>query len=207
MSETGKRFGALALFIAQAPLTSALIVLTVLVSAEALYVYTFANPALTARVMRDHSTLAELTGAGLTLTAAIIAAFRIHVRGRTLPWRTVPLAIFILWQMHSIFMCADVPAQSILYSHSPHCLLFILAVSIPIALPLFTALRLHNPNLGWSASAMTGLAVSAAAILLLQFFHDFATNPGDWSIHLLAMGIVVGSSAYVGQVMPSRRAP
>jgi hypothetical protein len=51
---------------------------------------------------------------------------------------------------------------------------------------------------------MSGLAISAAAIVLLQFFHDFASDPGDWSIHLLAMGIVVGSSAYAGQLLPPR---
>ena len=48
---------------------------------------------------------------------------------------------------------------------------------------------------------------SAGAIVLLQFFHESAMDPGDWSIHLLAMGIVIGSSAYVGQLMPRRARP
>jgi hypothetical protein len=206
LSKTGKHPGAPALFIARAPLCSALIVLAILVCAGALYVYAFCDPTLIARELRDDTALVQLIGAGITLTAAVIAAFRIQVRGRTLSWRMMPLILFAVWQALSFYGCSDIPARFILYSHSPNCLLFILAASIPIALVLFSALRLHDKNLGWSASAMTGLAISAGAIVLLQFFHDFTMDPGDWSIHLLAMGIVVGSSAYVGQVMPSRHA-
>ncbi len=51
---------------------------------------------------------------------------------------------------------------------------------------------------------MAGLAISSAAVALLQFFHGFEMNLGDWGIHMLAMGIVVGCSAYVGQVLPTR---
>ena len=183
-------------------------VLAVLAGAAILFVSMFARADLIERAFYDPNEQLELIGATLTTVAAVIAAFRIHVRGRTLPWRVTPLALFAVWQTLSLIYCLDVPldkpAEQILYGHSPDCFLFILATSIPIALVLFSLLRVHNPHLGWSASAMSGLAISSMAVLLLQFFHESGMNLGDWSIHLLAMGIVVGSSAYVGQVLPSR---
>jgi len=209
LSETGKRPGALALFIARAPLSSALIVLAVLAGAGILFVSLFAKPDLIARTLNDPEDRLELVGGCLTGIAAVVAAFRIHVRGRTWPWRATPLALFAAWQSLIIIDCADVPldesAKQILYGHGPDCFLFILATSIPVALVLFPLLRLHRAYLGWSASAMTGLAISSMAALLLPFFHEFEMNLGDWSIHFLAMGIVVGSSAYVGQVLPGRQ--
>ncbi|MCD6075800.1 MAG: hypothetical protein K0Q70_2683 [Rhodospirillales bacterium] len=183
-------------------------VLAVLAGAGVLFIYLFADPKLIARQLGEPEEVLELVGASLTSIAAVVAAFRIHVRGRTLPWRATPLVLFAAWQSLSIIHCLDVPldkpAEQILYGHSPDCFLFILAASIPVALVLFPLLRLHRTQLGWSASAMTGLAISSFAVLLLQFFHNVEMNLGDWSIHFLAMGVVVGSSAYVGQVLSSR---
>ena len=208
MSEPNRRTGALALFIATAPLQSAAIVLAACAVAGTLFIALFAEPGLVASQLRNPGAVLQVTGAGLTVIAAFSAAFRIHIRGRTMAWRITPLVIFSAWQILSMIYCLEVPldkpAEQFLYSHSPDCFLFILAASIPVALILFPLLRLHRAHLGWSASAMTGLAISSAAVLLMQFFHHFEMNLGDWAIHLLAMGIVVGSSAYVGQVLSSR---
>lgn len=209
MSETEQRPDALALFVASAPIQSACIVLAVLAAAISAIVVMFANPDSVRRELANPKTILELTGAGLTCAAATIAAFRIHVRGRTPAWRAVPLALFATWQTLSMYTALDVPldkpAEQLLYGHSPDCFLFILAASIPISVVMFSTLSLHRSYMGWSPSAMTGLAISSAAVFLLQFFHDYDFNLGDWSIHFLAIGIVVGSSAYVGQLLPSRR--
>jgi hypothetical protein len=184
-------------------------VLAVLAISIFFCVYLFADLGLVARELRNPSALLEMVGAGLTGIAAVVAAFRIHVRGRTLAWRATPLALFAAWQIlaayHALDVPLDKPAEQILYGHSPDCFLFILATSIPVGLVLFPLLRLHRARLGWSASAMTGLATSSVAVFVMQFFHDFEMNFGDWSIHFLAMGIVVGCSAYVGQLLPSPR--
>jgi len=209
LSEPDRRTGALALFIASAPLKSAGIMLAILAVASALFVYLFADPELIARAFLDPEELWELIGASLTTIAAVLAAFRIRVRGRTLPWRATPLGLFAAWQTVAIIYCFDAPleksAEDLLYGHSPECFLFILAISIPIGLVLFSTLHLYRTAWTWSASAMTGLAISSLAVLLLQFFHHSEMNFGDWSIHMLAMGLVVGSSAYAGQVLSSRR--
>jgi hypothetical protein len=209
LSEPNRRTGALAMFIASAPLQSAAALLAVLAAASALFVLLFADPDLIARAFHDPEELWELIGASLTTIAAFLAAFRIRVRGRTLLWRATPLALFAAWQTLSIIYCFDAPlekpAEQLLYGHSPECFLFILAASIPIALVLFATLNLYRTAWTWSASAMAGLAISSLAVLLLQFFHHTEMNLGDWSIHMLAMGIVVGSSAYVGQVLSSGR--
>jgi hypothetical protein len=208
LSEPNRRPGALALLIATAPLQSAAMVLTAFALSIFFCVYLFADPGLVARELHNPIALLEMIGAGLTGIAAVVAAFRIHVRGRTLPWRATPLSLFAAWQIlaayHALDVPLDKPTEQILYGHSPDCFLFILAASIPVALVLFFLLRLHRTHLGWSASAMTGLATSSVAVFLMQFFHDFEMNFGDWSIHFLAMGIVVGCSAYAGQVMSSR---
>lgn len=208
MSEPNRRTGALAPFIASAPLQSAAAVIVVLAAASALFIALFADPKLITRALRDPEELLELIGAGVTSIAAVAAAFRIHLRGRTLPWRAVPLALFAAWQALAVIYCLEVPldkpAEQLLYGHSPMCFLFILATSIPVALLIFPLLRLHRAHLSWSASAMAGLAISSVAVALLQFFHGFEMNIGDWGIHMLAMGIVVGSSAYVGQLLPAR---
>lgn len=208
MSEPTRRTGALAQFISSAPLQSAATIAAVLAVAGIVIVSIFAKPDLIARALLDPEERLELTGAILTSIAALVAAFRIHVRGRTPAWRAGPLGLFASWQALTVIYCVEVPldkpAEQLLYGHSPSCFLFILATSIPVALFVFPLLRLHRAQLGWSAAAMTGLAISSIAVALLQFFHGFEMNLGDWGIHMLAMGIVVGSSAYVGQVLTGR---
>lgn len=182
--------------------------LAFLAGAGWLFLSLFADPALAAHQLSDARLKLELVGAAVTAATAVIAAFHIQVRGRTLPWRTVPLALFATWQILSIYRCLngpqDGPAEEILNGRSPDCFLFILAASIPIALVLFWVLGTQRRYVGWSASAMAGLAISSFAAFLLQFFHGFEMDFGDWSIRFLAMGIVVGSSAYVGQMLPTR---
>jgi hypothetical protein len=209
LSESNRRIGALAQLIATAPLQGAALVLAALAGAIFFCVSLFADPDLIARQLGNPGAILEMIGAGLTGIAAIVAAFRIHVRGRTLAWRATPLALFAAWQILAVYRSLAVPldktAKQILYGHSPECFLFILAAGIPVALILFSLLRLHRVHLGWSASAMTGLATSSVAVFVMQFFHDFEMNFGDWSIHFLAMGMIVGCSAYVGQLLPSPR--
>ena len=145
----------------------------------------------------------------LTLTAIVtpIAAFRIHVRGRTPAWRSGPLVLFAAWQIltisNSIGVPMESPAEQILYGHSPHCFLFIIASSIPLAGVLFWLLLRVRRQIGPSVAPMAGLSVASLDAFLLQFFHTFEMNFGDWSIHFLAFGIVVGSATYVRQLLPS----
>jgi hypothetical protein len=114
---------------ASAPLQSALIALSILAVCGFLFVFLLADHAQVARELRNPETILNLIGAGVTLIAAAIAAFRIHVRGRTLPWRAIPLLIFVVWQGISIAQCIDTMPKSVLYSHSASCLLFILAAA------------------------------------------------------------------------------
>lgn len=209
MSETNRRVGVLATHIASAPLRSAALVLTTVAALGAAIIYVFGDAAFAERQARNPKVIVEWIGAGVTGIAAIVAAFRIHARGRTPLWRGVPLLLFASWQILSIYGCYDIPVDppsvQVLFGRSPDCFLFILATSIPLGFAVFFLLGLHRVQLRASVAAMTGLGVSATAIFLLQFFHDFEMNLSDWSFHFLAMGMVVGSSAYAGQLLPMRR--
>ena len=165
----------------------------------------FGDCEMAARHIRDPRAAFEWLGAGITGIAAIVAAFQIHARGRTSLRRATPLLVFAIWQIGTIYLCHDIPmekpAEQILYGHGPDCFLFILAASIPIAVALFWVLHRHRVALNGSVAALVGLGSAAAAIWLMQFFHPFEMNLGDWSIHFAAIGIVVGSATYTRHLL------
>ena len=207
MTETKRRSERLATYIASAPLTCAIVFLATLAFVGGLLGYLFADHDELARQIRDPRAAFEWFGAGLTAVGAILATFRMHARGRTAPWRAGPLLTFAAWQLATIYLCHDIPmekpAEQIFYGRSPDCFLFILAISIPVSSALFWVLRQHRVPLGSSVAAMAGLSAAAASIWLMQFFHAFEMNIGDWSIHFAAIGIVVGSAAYARHILSS----
>ncbi len=169
--------------------------------------YLFADHDELARQIRDPRAAFEWFGAGLTTVGAILATFRMHAHGPTALWRAGPLLTFATWQLATIYLCHDIPtekpAEQILYGHSPDCFLFILAISIPVSSALFWVLCQHRIPLGSSVAAMAGLSAAAASIWLMQFFHAFEMNIGDWSIHFAVIGIVVGCAAYARHILSS----
>lgn len=205
MIETNRRRDRLATLVAATPLTGALAFLAALALVAGVSASLFGDRDMLARQIRDPRAAFEWFGAGLTAIAAIVAAFRIHARGRSLLWRATPLFVFAIWQIGTIYLCHDIPmekpAEQILYGHGPEFFLFILAASIPIAVALFWVLRRHRVPLNGSVAALAGLGSAAAAIWLMQFFHPFEMNLGDWSIHFGAIGVVVGSAAYTRQLL------
>ena len=207
MTETKRRSDRLTTYVASAPLTSAIVFLAALALVGGLLGYFSADHDQLARQFRDPRAAFEWFGSGATAIGAVLATFRMHARGRTPLWRAGPLLIFAAWQLVTIYLARDIPidkpAEQILHGNSPESFLFILAISIPVSSALFWVLRQHRVPLGSSVAAMAGLSAAAASIWLMQFFHAFEMNIGDWSIHFAAIGIVVGSAAYARHILRS----
>ena len=74
---------------------------------------------------------------------------------------------------------------------SADCLLFILAVSPPLALGLLVVLRRARPLEPVRVAAMGALGVAALAAGVLQFFHPFDVTFIDLGVHLGAITLIV----------------
>lgn len=78
------------------------------------------------------------------------------------------------------------------------CLLFIIALSVPLSAALILMLRRAYSLAPGLAAAMAGLASAAAAATLLNFFHPYDAAATDLTVHLVAVGIVVLALRAVG---------
>jgi hypothetical protein len=81
------------------------------------------------------------------------------------------------------------------------CLIFIVALSVPLSALLFAMLRRAYPlNIGLAA-AVGGLAVAAAAATLLNFFHPYDAAATDLAVHAVAVAIVIAvNTALAGRL-------
>ncbi len=147
----------------------------------------------------------ELGAIALTACAAILAAFCLNT-SRTSPRRVfLPVPPLTLWLIVCAYDCLRhvtlVGAEAWDLGDSPHCVLFILAISIPLGISVMATYRLRPGR----SSALAGLGVATFAICLLQFFHPFDSNLTDLIAHITAAAIVVGAMTYSAQLMPTIR--
>lgn len=128
---------------------------------------------------------------------ATLAAFAASVPGRSGRWRLAPIAPFAVWLLLSGAGCVDDLARpsSEGWALSFHCLGFILATSVALAIPLIWALARARPIDALPVALLGGLASAAISALLLQFFHPFAVTILDLGFHVLAIALVVGIAA------------
>jgi hypothetical protein len=75
---------------------------------------------------------------------------------------------------------------------SGHCFMFIVLVSVPLAALLSAALRRARPLEPLPVALTAALGVAALAAFTLQFFHRFDTTLIDLTLHLAAVGAVMG---------------
>ena len=134
-------------------------------------------------------------GSLLTAILAAIAAFQLSQPDRRTTWALLPLPALVLWIGASGFGCfrswiiADTHVASM--RETMDCLLFIVAISIPLAALLFLMLRRGyslQPNL---TAVVGGLACAAAAATLLNFVHPFDAAVTDLVAHAVAVGLVI----------------
>jgi hypothetical protein len=95
---------------------------------------------------------------------------------------------------------------------SKDCLVFILALSVPLSVLLLGMLRRGHTLRPGLTAAVAGLASAAAAATLLVLFHPYDASATDVAVHVFAVALVIiANRAYGGrmlqattQSMPSR---
>lgn len=132
---------------------------------------------------------------GTALTAAW-ACFNLGVPGRSPRWVWAPLPFAVLWIGASGWGCLRLwvaPGTTVgTMSETTHCLVFILAFSLPLSTLLIWLLRRACILRPARAALMVGLASAAASASLLQIFHEFDAAATDLAVHALAIALVIG---------------
>lgn len=132
---------------------------------------------------------------------AVIGAFFLSIPGTSRRWMLAPVLPFIAWVTLSGAGCYDHflrnSASGWGLRHSVDCLLFILGVSLVLAVPLIWRLSRASPIDPLPVAVLGGLGTASLAALLLQFFHPFAVTFLDLGVHLLAVASVVAVMAAI----------
>ena len=145
----------------------------------------------------------EMAATFLTGIAAVIAAFHLSLPDRSRLWMVLPLPPLALWLASSGYGCyenwiAEGP-QGWRLGRSSDCFIFILTMSIPVAVALYFALRRALPLDPLRVMAVGGLGVAGLAAATLQFYHPFDVTIIDLAVHVTAVLIVVACVALSGR--------
>jgi hypothetical protein len=131
----------------------------------------------------------------ITAGAAVLAAFHLSLPDRSAAWTLLPLPSLAVWIGSSGYSCyrhwITVGPTGWELGQSADCLMFILAVSPPLALVLLMVLRRALPLQPVRVAAMGALGVAALAAGALQFFHPFDVTFIDLGVHLGAIALIV----------------
>jgi len=155
-------------------------------------------PGFLARAARPQLAL-ELAATLLTALAAIVAAFHLSLPDRSRAWALLPLPPLALWLALSGSSCLLAWARGGPTGGGAHCLMFILAVSLPTGALLFWSLAKAHPISPGLTAAVGGLGVAATSAFLLQFFHPFDVTITDLALHLVAVIAVVTAASTLGR--------
>jgi hypothetical protein len=141
-------------------------------------------------------------GSAVTAVPAAIAAFELSLPDASRHWAWLPLPGALLWIGASGFGCLRVwiapDSHVAVMNESRDCLLFIVALSVPLSALLLVMLRRACPLYPGLTTAIGGLAVAAAAATLLNFFHPFDAAATDLSVHAFAVALVIVANRALG---------
>ncbi len=141
-------------------------------------------------------------GSTLTAPLAAFAAFQSSVPGRSPRWALLPVPAALLWMAASGFGCLRSwivpPSEAALAVEPRDCLVFIVCVSLPLAIALVLMLRRACPLRPGLTATLGGLASAAAAATLLNLFHPFDAAATDLAVHALAIALVVLATRALG---------
>jgi hypothetical protein len=179
----------------RAPALRALLWLLLVAAVSALAVARLAHLELVMPRLMLARVAVETVATAVTAITAILAAFELSVPDRSARWAWLPLPSFVVWLGASGLGCLrngwSLQEPEGWMGHSPHCFVFISAVSVPLAVALFWMLRRARPIHALPVAAVGTLGVAATAAFVLQFFHPFDVTVIDLALHLVAIGIVV----------------
>jgi hypothetical protein len=137
----------------------------------------------------------EMSATFLTGVAAVIAAFYLSLPDRSRFWMLLPLPALVLWLASSGYGCyrnwIESGPQGWRLGRSSDCFVFIVTLSIPMAIALYAVLRRARPLAPVPVMALGGLGVAGLAAATLQFYHPFDVTIVDLSVHIAAVLIVV----------------
>ena len=170
-------------------------------------VLTGAWPSMLARLAESRFAI-EMAATFLTGVAAVVAAFHLSLPDRSPAWMIAPLPPLILWLASSSYGCyrnwlAHGP-QGWGLGRSSDCFIFILTLSIPLAVALYLVLRRARPLAPLPVLSVAGLGVAGLAATTLQFYHPFDVTVVDLTVHVVAVLIVIGAVVSAGRADISR---
>lgn len=158
--------------------------------------------AMWARITMAPDMWLAVIGSIATAVLASIAAFELSLPDARRDWAWLPLPGVLLWIGASGFGCLRVwvlpDTHVAVMNESRDCLVFIIALSVPLSALMLVMLRRACPLQPGLTAAMGGLAVAAAAATLLNFFHPFDAAATDLAVHAFAVGLVVAANRMLG---------
>ena len=149
---------------------------------------------------------AAVVGSAATAVLAAIAAFELSMPDARRTWALLPLPAALLWIVASGLGCLRTwlaPETHVAdLGEARDCLLFIIALSMPLSALLILMLRRACSLQPGLTAAIGGLAVAAAAATLLNFFHPFDAAATDLAVHTGAVALVIAANrALSGQLL------
>lgn len=164
-------------------------------------IFLFANLPLFGERITEPALAVEWIATLVTGAAAVFAAFQLSLPDRSPAWALLPLPTLAVWIASSGYSCyrhwITVGPTGWQLGQSADCLIFILAVSPPLALSLLIVLRRAQPLEPVRVAAVGALGVAALAAGALQFFHPFDVTFIDLGVHLGTITLIVaGVSAF-----------
>jgi hypothetical protein len=152
---------------------------------------------------REQLLVIEMSAMLATALVAIIGAFFVSIPGRSKRWLRAPAPPFALWLLLSGAGCYDdlvrKNGSGLEIGHSLDCLIFIVATSLLVGAPLLWRLSRASPIAPLPVALLGGLGTAALAAFLLQFFHPFSVTFVDLAVHLVAIGLVVGTAGLLNR--------
>ena len=147
----------------------------------------------------DEGIRLEMMAVLATGLLGVAGAFFAAVPGRSRLWLAAPLPFFGAWLLMSGASCyADLAAggsERMAMGSSWHCLLFITATSLGLALPVTWLLSRAAPIEAGRVAVLAGLGVATLSTFLLYFFHPFEVTAGDIAVHMGTIALVTGTIA------------
>ena len=134
-------------------------------------------------------------GSTLTFPLAAIAAFQTSMPCRSPRWAALPLPGVAIWLAFSGMGCMRGPAIPGVPVVQPMdesgCMIFIVALSVPLSVLLVVMLRRACPLRPNLTAGLAGLAAAAAAATLLVLFHPYDAALSDLLVHCAAVLLVI----------------
>ena len=171
----------------------------------ALAVYARADVGLLLERYSGRETQLALEMAAMLATGviAIVSAFIVSIPGASRRWLAAPLPPFAAWLILSGLGCyAELVRRGpagLEVGEPGECLLFIVATSAGLAVPLIWWLSRARPIDPLPVALLGGLGIAALSAFALIFFHPFSVTFLDLAMHLAAILIVVAAMGSMGR--------